>query len=103
MPNRSFFILLIIALACGAAITWIDSRPTWDDTGITAAMILVATSTLGFLSPSRAWIFALAVAVWIPAFGLVHGHHSTVIALVVGFVGAYAGAAARRIITSMAR
>jgi hypothetical protein len=103
MSNRSFWILLIIALAFGAAITWIDGRPTWDDTGITAAMILVATSTLGFASPSRAWIFALAVAVWIPAFGLLHGHHSTVIALVVGFVGAYAGAAARRIITSMAR
>jgi hypothetical protein len=94
MANRSFWILLTIALAFGAAITWIDTRPTWDDTGITAAMILVATSTLGFASPSR---------VWIPAFGLVHGHHSTLIALVVGFVGAYAGAAARRIITSMAR
>jgi hypothetical protein len=66
-------------------------------------MILVSTCTLGFASPARAWIFALAVSVWFPAFGLVHGHHSTLIALVVGFVGAYAGAAARRIITSMAR
>lgn len=102
MPNRSFWILLVLALAFGAAITWIDSRPTWDDTGITAAMILVATATLGFASPSRAWIFALAVSVWIPAFGLVHGHHSTLIALAVGFIGAYAGAATRRLIASMA-
>jgi hypothetical protein len=103
MPNRSFWILFTIALAFGAAITWIDTRPTWDDTGITAAMILVATSTLGFASPPRAWLFALAVAVWIPAFGLVHGNHATLIALAVGFVGAYAGAAARRLIGSMAR
>ncbi len=103
MVNRSFWILLVLALAFGAAITWIDSRPTWDDTGITAAMILVATATLGFAGPSRAWVFGLAVSVWIPAFGLVHGHHSTLIALVVGFVGAYAGAATRRLIASMAR
>jgi hypothetical protein len=103
MTNRSFWLLVTVALALGAAITWIDTRPTWDDTGITAAMILVATSTLGFASPSRAWVFALAVAGWIPAFGLVHGHHATLIALAVGFVGAYAGAAARRLIGSMAR
>jgi hypothetical protein len=102
LPNRSFWILLIVALAFGAAITWIDTRPTWDDTGITAAMILVSTATLGFANPPRAWLYALAVSVWIPAFGLVHGNHTALIALGVGFIGAYAGAAARRLISSMA-
>lgn len=103
MPNRSFWILFLLALACGAAITWIDTRPTWDDTGITAGLIVVATSTLGFAGPSRAWLLALAVSVWIPMFGLVHGNHVTLIALAVGFAGAYAGVAARRLIGSMAR
>jgi len=102
MPNRSFWIQLAIALAVGAAITWIDTRPTWDDAGITAGMILIATATLGFANPARAWLFALAVAVWIPAFGLLHGNHTAVMALGVGFVGAYAGAFTRRLIRSMA-
>src|SRR5262245_40966819 len=101
--NRSFWLLLVLALAFGAAITWIDSPPTWDGTRLTAARIVVATAAVGFAGPSRAWVFALAVSAWIPAFGLVHGHHSTLIALVVGFAGAYAGAVTRRLIASMAR
>ncbi|HET6350251.1 MAG TPA: hypothetical protein VFH88_14325 [Candidatus Krumholzibacteria bacterium] len=103
MWNRSFLIQLMVAFGFGAAITWIDTRPTWDDTGITAAMILVSTATLGFVNPSRAWVFALAVASWIPAFGLLHGNHTTVMALAFGFAGAFSGAVARRLIGSMAR
>jgi hypothetical protein len=103
VTNRLFWMLLCVAVCFGAAITWIDTRPTWDDTGITAAMILVATATLGFAGPSRAWVFALAVSLWIPIFGLLHGNHATLIALAVGFLGAYAGAAARRLIGQMAR
>ena len=102
MGNRSFWFLLLVALGLGAAITWIDTRPTWDDTGITAAMIFVATASLGFANPSRAWLYALAVAVWIPAIGVLHSNHAALMALLVGFVGAYAGAAARRLIGSMA-
>lgn len=95
--NRRFVVLLSLALLVGAAITWIDTRPTWDDTGVSAGMIFVATALLGASMPSRAWVWALAVAVWIPLIGLAHGNHAAMLALLVGFVGAYAGAWVRRL------
>lgn len=103
MGNRSFWLLLLLALGLGAGITWVDTRATWDDTGITAGLIVVSTAILGFLHPSRAWAFALAVAVWIPVIGLAHGHQATLLALAVGFAGAYAGAVARRLFAPTAR
>lgn len=29
------------AMAAGSAIAWVDSRPNWDDTGVTAALLLI--------------------------------------------------------------
>jgi hypothetical protein len=103
MANRFLWFLLIIAFAMGGAITWIDTRPGWDDTGVTAVLVFIATAIFGFISPPRAWLFALAIAAWIPAIGLPQGNYATILALLVGFGGAYAGATARRLIASMAR
>jgi len=103
MFSRSFSLLLVLALALGAAITWIDTRPTWDDTGVTAALVFAATALLGLAGPSRAWVFALAVGAWIPAFGLVKGNHATLLALVFAFAGAYSGVLARRLMGTMAK
>jgi hypothetical protein len=53
--------LAAVALIAGAAIAWVDTRPTWDDTGITAgALVLVAglTSFAGM----RPWLAAALVA-----------------------------------------
>jgi hypothetical protein len=36
MQRLKFWALLGIALLLGFLITWVDSRPTWDDAGITA-------------------------------------------------------------------
>jgi hypothetical protein len=49
------------ALAAGLAIAWMDSRPTWDDTGITAAALFVA-SGLAALLGVRWWLAALLLA-----------------------------------------
>jgi hypothetical protein len=80
------------ALAAGAAIAWIDSRPTWDDTGVTAAMLLVASGVFGFASPRLAWVWALAVGAWIPLVAMTH-HQRPWSLLVLGFTfaGAYIG------------
>ena len=56
-----FWLLLISAVASGLVIGWVDTRPTWDDAGITAAAILLVTGVLGAAMPSRAWIWALTV------------------------------------------
>ena len=36
--------LAAVALGIGFAIAWLDSRPTWDDTGITAVLLFVTSA-----------------------------------------------------------
>ena len=89
--------LFILALALGALITYVDSRPSWDDTGVTAGAVLAASCVLGFLGPARPWMWALALGIWIPAIGIARAHnYAALLALAVAFVGAYGGMAVRR-------
>ena len=85
-------IQLALCIITGFLITWIDARPTWDDTGISAAMILVAAAVFGFFSSQKPWLTALAVSAWIPLFGIVATFNfATLLALIPGFAGAYLG------------
>jgi hypothetical protein len=89
-------VLLVMALALGGLITYVDTLPTWDDTGITAAALLVVSGVLGFLGPERPWLWALALGAWIPIVGFVRTHNYwAIVALVLAFLGAYAGTAVR--------
>ena len=91
-------ILLTVALGLGLWITWFDSRPNWDDTGITAAAILIVCGLLGAWSPRRPWLWALAVGLWIPLWGIARHHNwGALLALAIAFGGAYAGMALRRL------
>ena len=45
--------LLALALGLGGLLTYVDTRPTWDDTGVTAAALLVTAALLGCLVPAR--------------------------------------------------
>lgn len=90
---------MLLAVAAGLVIAWVDSRPTWDDAGITAGMIFLAAALFGALRPSRAPVWALAVGVWVPLFGIVRHHNfGSLLALAVAFFGAYAGAMTRRFV-----
>lgn len=85
-------VLLTIATALGAAITWLDLGPHWDDTGVTVGLLLLVTAALGVITPRWAWRWALAVGVWIPAIEISRdGNPGALIALGVAFVGAYIG------------
>ena len=91
-------ILFIVALGLGLAITYVDSRPNWDDTGITAGAILLSCAVLGALGPKQPWLWALAVGIWIPLFGIAQAQNfGSLLALAVAFAGAYAGMGLRRI------
>jgi hypothetical protein len=101
-PLLSFLFLVVIAIALGLTITWIDSRPSWDDTGVTALLILLSTAVLGMIGPRLAWVWALAVGLWIPLQGMVrYGNYAAALALVFAFGGAYAGAFGRRLLRSL--
>lgn len=98
---RSFWFLFFLSLVTGAVIMRIVILPSWG--GVAGILVFAATGVFGFLGPDRAWVFAFAVSSWLAVFGLAHGNVTALFAVVIGLVGAYVGAVARRLITSMAR
>ena len=97
MRGRTFS--LIGAAALGMAVAWVDSRPTWDDTGITVGVILLSCAILGAVSPKHAWQWALAVGLWLPLIEVLHMHnYGSLLALVPAFIGAYLGAGLRSVV-----
>jgi len=89
-------IMLAGALAIGGLLAYVDSRPSWDDTGVMVAAVLLTCGVLGFIGPKRPWLWALAVGLWIPLAEIVSTHnYGSLLALLVAFAGAYAGMAAR--------
>lgn len=88
-----FWILFILAIVIGVLICWIDAKPNWDDTGISAGLMFLAAAFLGLAMPERAWLWALSVGIWIPALNiLLHNNYGSILALVIAFIGAYIGA-----------
>lgn len=86
-----------IALALGALVTYVDTRPSWDDTGVTAGFLLLAAGLLGLLGPERPWRWGLALGLWIPLLAIFRENdYSTMVALAIAMAGAYAGALVRR-------
>jgi hypothetical protein len=75
-------ILFTVAVSLGLLLGYLDSRPTWDDTGISAGLLFISSGILGALGPRRPWLWALCVGIWIPLFGI--------------FAGAYGGMLVRR-------
>ncbi len=54
-------IVATFAVAIGIAIAWVDTRPNWDDTGVTAGA-LVLTAGFAGVAGLRWWGAALLVA-----------------------------------------
>jgi hypothetical protein len=101
MKGIWFWVVLILALGSGLLIAWVDSRPSWDDTGISAAAVFLACAMLGMVMPKRAWLWALLVGAWIPLIGIIaHHNFGSLLALVIAFAGAYLGYAARKLSTA---
>jgi hypothetical protein len=92
-------ILAIFAVASGLFIAFVDSRPNWDDTGVTVFALLVVSGLLGMLAPKRPWVWAFLVGIWLPLYYLVTAlNFSVLITLLFPFLGAYAGMLVRNLI-----
>jgi hypothetical protein len=85
-------ILIVLATAIGFAIGYVDSQPTWDDTGITLSLLLLTSAMVAGLSGRRPLLWALLIGGWIPIFeiGGAAGPAS-LIGLAVAVGGALAG------------
>lgn len=85
-------LLLIAAALFGMLVLFIDSRPTWDDTGITVLMLLAGSGLIGLLVEKRPWLFALAIGVWLPAWYIFKSQDvKMLIVLAFPLVGVYVG------------
>lgn len=86
--------LLSLATLDGLAIAWIDSRPGWDDTGVTVGLLVLSAGFWSLFARRRAWAIALAVGAWIPAAALVKSGDVRFLAILLfPLAGAYAGGA----------
>jgi hypothetical protein len=89
----------LAASIIGIAIAFVDSRPAWDDAGVTAFLLVAAGALCGFAAPRQPWRWVLAVGIWICTFALIRSasFDALVMLSVVLFSlsGAYAGAAIR--------
>ncbi len=98
MPrDPKFIFFLILSVLAGLFLGWMDSRQGWDDTGITAGLIVVISALFGFSHPERPWIWALTVSIWIPLHAiLLTGDFKMLVVTLFGFAGAYLGAAVKK-------
>ena len=59
---------LAIAIVAGIAIGYVDSRPGWDDTGVTAVSLLLSGGVAAFVAGRLPWLVAVAAGIWVPLF-----------------------------------
>jgi hypothetical protein len=92
--------LCFAAVACGMGIAYVDSRPGWDDAGISAGALLIAAGILGLAAPRRPWLWAVCIGIWIPANAIARtpslSSLAMLIVLLFPIAGAWMGRAVRR-------
>ena len=93
--SAQVLLLSVAALCAGLGIAWVDSRPGWDDTGVTAGALLIAAALAAFARVPP-WLAALLVAGPILAAELSRGT-GVLLAIPFAIAGAYAGAFVHRL------
>lgn len=95
---------LVFAIVAGLLLVFMDSRPSFDDTGVLVAGLVAASFAAVILDGTtdmrRALGLALLVGIWIPIFELaLPGSFGAVIALALAALGAGAGLLVTRAMT----
>ena len=99
MPVKSSLIVPAIGFLVGLSIGYIDSRPTWDDAGITAGAVFLAAAVLAAARPRVFWLTGLAVG--IPVLGMnvvLHSSYGSAIAIGISLVGSVVGYVAGKVL-----
>ena len=87
------WLLVMLVLCAGIALAWLDTRPRWDDTGITVFGVLVVAA-IGAAAGLRPWLSAVLVFGPLVAAELSSGM-AVLAAIPVALVGGLAGAFGR--------
>ena len=86
---------IAMSAAAGIVIAWMDTRPDWDDTGITVG-VLVLVAGLAAIAGTRPWLAAVLVAGPLMIAERLQLGIGMLLVLALALAGAYAGAALRR-------
>jgi hypothetical protein len=96
--GRRDALLAVAAALIGLAIAYVDSRPAWDDTGITVSLILLTAAMVAGLSGRWPWLWAVLIGAWLPIFELSgRSGPASLLALLVAAAGSAAGSALARV------
>ncbi len=99
MPAKRALVPAAIGFFVGLGIGYVDSRPTWDDTGITAGAVFLAAAVLAAVRPSVFWLTGLAVGLPVLAVNVVlHSNYGSAIAVGVSLVGSVLGYVAGKLL-----
>jgi hypothetical protein len=95
LSPRGWFCAALV-LCAGIGIAWLDTRPSWDDTGVTAAalFIVAAAASLAQVPP---WLASVLVAGPI-LFAELSGNNGVLLSIPFALAGACAGAFIRHAI-----
>ncbi len=89
--------LLVVAVIAGLLIAYVDSRPNWDDAGITVSSLVLSAAIIGLFVRRKPWLFGFAVGIWIPIFQIYRaGDFRLLVVLVFPMIGVHAGWALRK-------
>ena len=83
--------LVVMSIGIGLVIAYVDSTPKWDDTGITATMLLLMAALISGLSARRPWLWAILIGAWIPILEFSSAGWAGLTAIGVAAIGATAG------------
>lgn len=90
--TRTDIVAVMLSVAIGVVIAYVDSRVTWDDAGITAGALFVTSAVAAAVSPRAAWIVGFATGLPVVAFNIaLHGNVGSLFAIVVTLIGAVLG------------
>jgi hypothetical protein len=99
MTMRHSIVPPVIALLIGAGIGYVDSRPAWDDAGITAGMVFLTAAVLAGVRPRTFWVSGLAAG--LPVFvmnAILHSNFGSGLAVGVGLIGSVVGLLVGRVL-----
>ena len=88
-PSPRVVLVGLGAALAGLAIAWADTRPGWDDTGITVGAIVLCAA-LGALGGLRAWLSATLIVLPLLAAEL-PGGTAVLVSIPLAALGAFGG------------
>lgn len=93
-PSRTLF-GAAVALLIGLALAWLDTRPNWDDTGISVGLLFIAAAAGGQLGAP--WWLAALLAVAPLLIAELGANPALLLVLPIAVAGGLTGAFLRRL------